>query len=70
MSVGTGWGRAIPFLGIHKLDFRYSVEPAETQIKSQVTWHNFLCLPSMLGEGDKRIEMVYGEEKNILYWAD
>jgi hypothetical protein len=28
------------------------------------------CLPSFLGDGDKRIEIVYDEEKNILYWAD
>jgi hypothetical protein len=28
------------------------------------------CLPSLLGDGDKGIELVYGEEKNILYWAD
>jgi hypothetical protein len=27
-------------------------------------------LPSLLGDGEKGIEMVYGEEKNILYWAD
>jgi hypothetical protein len=26
--------------------------------------------PSLLGDSDKGIEMVYGEEKNILYWAD
>jgi hypothetical protein len=23
-----------------------------------------------MGDGDKEIEVVYGEEKNILYWAD
>jgi hypothetical protein len=27
-------------------------------------------LPSLLGNGEKEIEIVYGEEKNILYWAD
>jgi hypothetical protein len=25
---------------------------------------------SLLGDEDKVIEIVYGEEKNILYWAD
>jgi hypothetical protein len=29
----------------------------------------FLPVPSWLGDGDKEIEIVYGEEKNILYWA-
>jgi hypothetical protein len=24
----------------------------------------------MLGDGDTSIEIVYGEEKNILYWVD
>jgi hypothetical protein len=40
----------------------------ETLIKRQATQHG--CLPSLLGDGDKGIEKVYGEEKNILYWAD
>jgi hypothetical protein len=26
--------------------------------------------PSLLGDGDKLIEIVYGEEKTILCWAD
>ncbi len=26
-------------------------------------------LPSLLGEGDKGNEIVYGEEKNIFYWV-
>jgi hypothetical protein len=34
----------------------------------QATKHG--CLPSLLGGGDKGIETVCGEEKNILYWAD
>jgi hypothetical protein len=29
----------------------------------QVTQHG--CLPSLLGDGDKEIQIVYGEEKNI-----
>jgi hypothetical protein len=34
----------------------------------QSTQHG--CLPSLLGDGDKGTEIVYGEEKNILYWTD
>jgi hypothetical protein len=36
--------------------------------KKQATQHD--CLPCWLGDGDKAIETVYGEEKNILYRAD
>jgi hypothetical protein len=39
-----------------------------THTKRQATRNG--CLPSLLGDGDKEIEKVYGEEKNILYWAD
>jgi hypothetical protein len=39
----------------------------DTHYKRQATHHG--CLPSLLGGGDKGIEIVYGEEKNILYWA-
>ncbi len=39
----------------------------ETHTKRQATKHD--CLPSLLGDGDKVIEIVYGEEKNILYLA-
>ncbi len=28
------------------------------------------CLPSLLGDGDKVVEIMYGEGKNILYRAD
>jgi hypothetical protein len=28
------------------------------------------CLPSLLGDGDKGIKIVFGEDKNILYWAE
>jgi hypothetical protein len=34
----------------------------------QATRHD--CLPSLLGDGDKGIEIVYGEGKNKFYWAD
>ncbi len=34
----------------------------------QATQHG--CLPSLLGDGDKGIKIVYGEEKSILYWQD
>ncbi len=27
-------------------------------------------LPSLLGDGEKGIEIEYDAEKNILYWAD
>jgi hypothetical protein len=40
----------------------------ETYTKRQATQHG--CLPSLLGGRYKGIEIVYGEEKNILYWAD
>ncbi len=35
--------------------------PPETHTKRQATHHD--CLPSLLGDGDKGIEIVYGEEK-------
>jgi hypothetical protein len=28
------------------------------------------CIPSLLDDGDTGTEIVYGEDKNILYWAD
>jgi hypothetical protein len=37
----------------------------ETHTKIQAT--QFDCLPSLLGDEDKGIEIVYGEEKNSLY---
>jgi hypothetical protein len=37
----------------------------ETHTKRQATQHG--CLPNLLGDGDKGIEIVYSEEKNILY---
>jgi hypothetical protein len=40
----------------------------ETHTKRQATQHG--CLLSLLCDGDKRSEIVYGEEKYILYWAD
>jgi hypothetical protein len=41
---------------------------AETHTKRRATQHG--CLPSWLGDGFKGIEIVYGEEKNIFYWAN
>ncbi len=35
----------------------------ETHTKRQATQHGYLYLPSLLGDGDKGIEIVYGEEK-------
>ncbi len=40
----------------------------ETHMKRQATQHG--CLPSLLDDGDTEIEIVNGEEKNILYWAE
>jgi hypothetical protein len=40
----------------------------DAHYKRQATQHD--CLPSLLDDGDKGIETVYGEEKNVLYWAD
>jgi hypothetical protein len=41
------------------------VAKPETHTKRQASQHG--CLPSMLSDGEKGIEIVYGEEKNILY---
>jgi hypothetical protein len=40
----------------------------QTNTKRQATQHGIL--PSLLGDRDKGIVIVYGEETNILYWAD
>ncbi len=40
---------------------------SEIHIKRQAAQHG--RLPRLLGDGDKGIEKMYGEEKNILYWA-
>jgi hypothetical protein len=52
--------------------YRYGSDAAktkqETHSKRQATQHG--CLPSLLGDGDKGIELEYGEEINRLYWAD
>jgi hypothetical protein len=40
----------------------------ETYTKRQAIQHG--CLPSLLGDGDTKIEIAYGEEINIFYWAD
>jgi hypothetical protein len=37
----------------------------DTYYKRQATQLD--CLPSLLGDGDKGIEIVNGEEKNIMY---
>ncbi len=42
--------------------------PSQTHTKRQATQHG--CLPSLLGNGDRGIEIVCDEEKNILYRAD
>ncbi len=40
----------------------------ETHTKRQATQHG--SLPSLLGGGDKGIEIMYGEEKNTVHLAD
>ncbi len=40
----------------------------EANTKRQVTQHG--CMPCLLGDRDKGIEIVYCEGKTILYWAD
>ncbi len=37
-------------------------------LRDRVTQHD--RLPSLLGDGDNGTEIVYCEEKHILYWAD
>jgi hypothetical protein len=44
------------------------LEAPETRSKRQATQHG--CLPRLLGDGDKGIEIVFGEGKNIWCWAD
>jgi hypothetical protein len=41
-----------------------TVSSTQRHNKRQVTQHG--CLPSLLGDGDKGIEILYGEEKNTL----
>jgi hypothetical protein len=40
----------------------------ETHIKRQATQHD--CLPSLLSGGDKLPEIVYDDEKHVLYWTN
>jgi hypothetical protein len=48
-------------------EYIYSVRP-ETYTEKQATLHG--CLPSLLADWDKEIEIVCDEKKNILYRAD
>ncbi len=46
-------------------------ERPKTHIQRRDALHD--CLPRLLGDeesGRTQIEIVYGEEENILYWAD
>jgi hypothetical protein len=43
---------------------RYEYAGPERRTERQATQHG--CLPRLLGDGDKGIEKVYGEEKIIL----
>jgi hypothetical protein len=40
----------------------------DTHTKRLAAQHG--CLPSLLGDGDREIEIGYGEEKHILHWTD
>ncbi len=42
----------------------------ETHIQIQVALHDCLPRSSLLGDGDTPSEIVYGEEKYVLYWVD
>jgi hypothetical protein len=42
-------------------ELRYQKLGPETHTKGQATQHG--CLPSLLGDGDNKIELVYGEGK-------
>jgi hypothetical protein len=44
-------------------ELRYQKLGPETHSKGQATQHG--CLPSLLGDGDNKVEPVHGEEKNI-----
>ncbi len=48
------------------------VQTRDSYTKRQATQTHCLAslLASLLGDGDKWMEIMYGEEKNILYWAD
>jgi hypothetical protein len=45
--------------------FLICVSSIETHNKRWATEHG--CLPSLQGDGDKEVEIVFGEEKSILY---
>ncbi len=56
-------------LWIHFIQYQpHGRSGPETQTKRQATQHGFLS--SLLGDGDKGIEKVYDEEKNILNMAN
>ncbi len=53
----------LPNLGRFTLAICLTLYEPETDTERQATQHG--CLPSLLGDGDKEIEIVYGEENNI-----
>ncbi len=68
--IREGWNRLVATAENFRLLFlvmQQTDSTPETQTKRQVTLHD--CLPSLLGDGDKWIEIVYSEEKYILYWV-
>ncbi len=42
----------------------------EIHIQIQVALHDCLLRSGLLGDGDAPSEIVYGEEKHVLYWAN
>jgi hypothetical protein len=54
-----GWQKGQISLSFHPPPLFSYAAPPETHIKRQATWHD--CLPSVLGNGDKWSEIVYGE---------
>jgi hypothetical protein len=48
--------------------FSIPLSPSPSKLGRQPCW--VACLLVCVSDGDKEIEIVYGEEKKILYWAD
>jgi hypothetical protein len=71
LALGLQTIYVLPFLtGFSKQLCHHTVPEynSETHFKRQATQHDSLA--TLLGGGDKRYEMVYGEENNILNWAE
>ncbi len=60
-------GTYIRYRILYTTNYKFAGHWPEAHTKSQATQN--VCLPSLLGDGNREIEIVYSEEKNILYWA-